>query len=260
MGFQSIHIEKADAVSRVILNRPPLNILDIAALRELSAAFENLPQDSKAVVLAAQGRAFSAGVDVKDHTADKVNEMMNSMHDVFEKLWALEQPTVAVVQGPALGGGMELAIACDFIIASESAQFGQPEIKVGVFPPIACLLLPRLLPWPKAMELLLTGEAINAQEAYKLGLVNKVVPAEQLEAEASAFVSKLKSLSGPVLKLAKKATLIGLWAAGPQPQSGWPKTLAHIERIYLEKLMKLEDAHEGLKAFLEKRKPQWKER
>jgi len=253
----AIRIEKIGDVVKVVLNRPPLNILDIAALRELSAAFENFSKDSKVMVLAAEGKAFSAGVDVKDHTADKVNEMMAAVHDVFLKLWALEQPTVAVVQGPALGGGMELAIACDFIIASEDAQFGQPEIKLGVFPPIACLLLPRLLPWPKAMELILTGESMSAQEAYRLGLVNRVLPAEQLEAEADAFLSKLKSLSGPVLKLAKKATLIGL---GQEWGPGWPKTLAQIERIYLDELMKLEDAHEGLKAFLEKRKPQWKER
>lgn len=256
MNFQNIRIERTNAVVKVALNRPPLNILDIAALRELSAAFENLPKESKVVVLKAEGKAFSAGVDVKDHTADKVHEMIKAMHDVFEKLWALEQPTVAVVQGPALGGGMELAIACDFIIASESAQFGQPEIKVGVFPPIACLLLPRLLPWPKALELILMGEAISAQEAYKLGLVNKVVPAEQLETEASAFVNRLASLSGPVLKLAKRAALVGL---GQEWGPGWPKTLAQIERLYLDELMKLEDAHEGLKAFLEKRKPQWKE-
>ncbi len=252
--MSAIRVESQAAVTRVVLNRPPLNILNIAALRELSAVLESLQKDkSKVVVLSAEGKAFSTGVDVKDHTADKVNEMMAAVHNVFEKLWTLESPTVAVVQGPALGGGMELAIACDFIIASESAQFGQPEIKVGVFPPIACLLLPRLLPWPKALELILTGEAISAQEAYRLGLVHKVVPAEQLETEANAFVGKLTNLSGPVLKLAKRAALCGFrWE--------WEETLKEIERIYLDELMRLEDAHEGLKAFLEKRKPQWKER
>lgn len=254
MSTQSIRLEKIDAVARVVLNRPPLNILNIAALRELSTALESLQKEAiKAVVLSAEGKAFSVGVDVKDHTADKVLEMMAAVHDVFERLWALEPPTVAVVQGSALGGGMELAIACDFIIASENAQFGQPEIKVGVFPPIACLLLPRLLPWPKALELILTGEAISAQEAYRLGLVNKVVPPEQLETEANAFVGKLTSLSRPVVKLAKRATLCGFrWE--------WEERLKEIERVYLNELMQLEDAHEGLRAFLEKRRPQWKER
>ncbi len=256
MSTPSIRLEKIDAVARVVLNRPPLNILDIAALRELGAALESLQKEkSRVVVLSAEGKAFSAGVDVKDHTADTVNEMMKAVHDVFERLWVLEQPTLAVVQGAALGGGMELAVACDFIIASEAAQFGQPEIKVGVFPPIACLLLPRLLPWPKALELILTGEAMSAQEAYHLGLVNKVVPLEQLGTEANAFVDKLTSLSGPVLKLAKRAALCGF-----KERWEWQEALAEIERLYMDELMKLEDAQEGLKAFLEKRKPQWKER
>jgi cyclohexa-1,5-dienecarbonyl-CoA hydratase len=181
--------------------------------------------------------------------------MMEVLHEVFAALWALEPPTVAVVQGAALGGGMELAIACDFIIASEQATFGQPEIKVGVFPPIACLLLPRLLPWPRALELILTGDSIDAQEAHRWGLVNRVVLADQLRQAASEFLEKLAGLSGPVLKLAKRATLLGL-----KERRDWESTLREIERLYLEDLMKLEDAEEGLRAFMEKRKPQWKER
>ncbi len=258
MSSQSVFVERTDAVAKVLLKRPPLNILDISALKELSAALERLHRDkSKVVVLAAEGKAFSAGVDIKDHTPDKVNAMMLVLRDVFEKLWALEQPTLAVVQGAALGGGMELAIGCDFIIASENAQFGQPEIKVGVFPPIACLLLPRLLPWPKALELILTGESITAQEVHRWGLVNRVVPSEQLEAEANSFVNKLTSLSGPALKLAKRASLIGF---GQEWGTLWAKTYAQIERLYLDELMKLEDAHEGLRAFIERRKPVWKQR
>ncbi|OGF55077.1 MAG: hypothetical protein A2Z21_04630 [Candidatus Fraserbacteria bacterium RBG_16_55_9] len=259
MEFPSIVLERTHSVAKLLLKRPPLNILDIAAMRELSVALESLRQDqsSKVVVLSAEGKAFSVGVDISDHTADKVDAMMTVLHEVFEGLWALEQPTVAIVKGAALGGGMELAIACDFIIASEGAQFGQPEIKVGVFPPIACLLLPRLLPWPRALELILTGESISAQEAYRLGLVNRVVPAENLAAEAEAFVSKLASLSGPVLKLAKRAARIGL---GQGRDPGSSKILAELDRLYLDELMKLEDAHEGLRAFMDKRNPAWQDR
>ena len=254
--MNSIQVEQKDAVARVILNRPPLNVLDIAALNELSAAFRDLKgPESKVVVLAAQGKAFSAGVDVKDHTADKVEAMMAAMRGVFEALWDLEQPTVAVVQGAALGGGMELAIGCDFLIASQDGKFGQPEIQVGVFPPIACLLLPRMLPWPKALELILTGDSISTEEAYRLGLVNRAVPADQLEKEANAFIDKLAGLSGPVLKLAKRATLCGF-----RERRDWQGALDEIERLYLDELMKLEDAEEGLMAFMEKRKPRWKER
>lgn len=254
--MSTIRVERDPSIARVVLDRPPLNVLGIAELRELSETLEKLRDDAaKVVVLAAEGKAFSAGVDIKDHTAEKVREMIVAVHEVFAHLWALPQPTVCVVQGAALGGGMELATACDFVIASENAQFGQPEIKVGVFPPIACLLLPRLLPWPKAMELILTGEAISAHEAYRLGLVNRVVLPEHLESEVSAFVGKLTALSGPVLKLAKRATLCGF-----KERWEWEEALAEIERFYLDDLMNLEDAHEGLRAFLEKRKPAWKER
>ncbi|MBI1743469.1 enoyl-CoA hydratase/isomerase family protein [Candidatus Acetothermia bacterium] len=251
-------MEKTNAVARVILNRPPLNVVDIQTLRALRDAFDSLRNDkSKVIVLSAEGKAFSAGVDIKDHTEDKVGTMMTLLREVFEMLWAFEQPTVAIVQGAAFGGGLELAIGCDFIIASESAQFGQPEIRVGVFPSIACLLLPRLIPWAKALELVLMGESISAQEAYRLGLVNRVVAAAQLETEAKAFVNKLAELSGPVLKLAKRAALVGL---GQEWSVDRMQSYAKLERLYLDEMMKLEDTHEGLKAFMEKRKPQWKER
>jgi len=253
---EGVRVEKRGAAAWVVVNRPPLNVLDIAALRELAGALQELKgSDAKAVVLAAEGKAFSAGVDVKDHTPDKVSEMMDVLHEVFSALWDLEQPTVAVVQGAALGGGMELAIACDFIVAAEQATFGQPEIKVGVFPPIACLLLPLMLPWPRALELILTGETIGAEEAQRWGLINRVVPPDQLEQAANEFLEKLTGLSGPVLKLSKRAALLGF-----KEQRDWEPTLREIERLYLDELMKLEDAEEGLRAFLEKRKPQWKER
>mgnify|MGYP005851297989 CR=1 FL=1 len=254
MGAQSIRLEKTDAISRVVLSCPPLNILDIPALRQLSALLESLQKDScKVVVLAAQGKAFSAGVDVKDHTVDKVHEMIATLHKVFEALWALPQPTVAAVQGMALGGGMELAIACDMVIASERAEFGQPEIQLGVIPPVAALLLPRLIGRKKALELIFTGERITAREAHALGLVNRVVDAEHFEKELAAFVEKLIALSGPVVKLAKKAVYLPL-------DRDLPRMMERVEQLYLDELMKLEDAQEGLRAFLEKRKPQWQKR
>jgi len=253
---EGVRVEKKGAAAWVVLNRPPLNVLDIAALQELAGALQELKSsDAKVIALAAEGKAFSAGVDVKDHTPEKVHGMMEAVHEVFAALWDLEQPTVAVVQGAALGGGMELAIACDFIVASEQATFGQPEIKVGVFPPIACLLLPRMLPWPRALELILTGETIGASEAQRWGLINRVVPPDQLEQAANEFLEKLTSLSGPVLKLSKRAALLGF-----KERREWEPTLREIERLYLDELMKLEDAEEGLRAFLDKRKPQWKER
>jgi len=163
----------------------------------------------------------------------------------------LKVPSIAVVNGSALGGGCELALYCDMVIATEKSKFGQPEIQVGVFPPIAALIFPRIIGRKKAMELILSGETVSAQEALTLGLINKVVPEASLNEEVKGFIEKFKKLSGIVLKMAKEATLAGL-------NDDLEKGLQAIEKIYLNRLMKSYDATEGLKAFLEKRKPTWK--
>jgi cyclohexa-1,5-dienecarbonyl-CoA hydratase len=246
----AISIEKSNGVSRVSLNRPPLNVIDIPMMEEIDRALALLKTDSatKVVVIAAQGKAFSAGVDIKDHTPERVEMMLTKFHAIFRTLWSLEQPVVATVQGDALGGGCELAMACDFIVASESAKFGQPEIKVGTFAPIATLLLPQIIGRKKANELLLTGNSIDAREAEHLGLVNVVAAPASFDAEVDAFVARLATLSGVVLRHAKHAIRLGL-----------EQDLADLERYYLDKLMKSEDALEGLTAFMEKRPPVWKE-
>jgi cyclohexa-1,5-dienecarbonyl-CoA hydratase len=164
----------------------------------------------------------------------------------------LKVPSIAIINGSALGGGCELALYCDMVIATEKAKFGQPEIQVGVFPPIAALIFPRIIGRKKAMELILSGETISAQEALTLGLINKVVPEASLQEEVNGFIERFKKLSGIVLRLAKEATLAGL-------NDDLEKGLKTIEKIYLEDLMKSHDAMEGLKAFLEKRKPTWKD-
>jgi len=165
---------------------------------------------------------------------------------------ALKVPSIAVVNGSALGGGCELALYCDMVIATEKAKFGQPEIQVGVFPPIAALVFPRMIGRKKAMELILSGDIISAQEALALGMVNKIVPEASLVEEVNGFIEKFKKLSGIVLKLTKEATLAGL-------NDDMDQGLKAIEKIYLDRLMKTNDAIEGLKAFLDKRKPTWKD-
>ncbi len=194
----NIFVEKNNSITRVTINRPPLNVLDIATIRELAAALEDVRADAacRVVVLAAAGKFFSAGVDIADHTAERVDEMIAVFHGVIRALWALEQPTVAAVQGSALGGGMELALACDFIVASDKAKFAQPEIQVGVFPPIAALALPRLLPRKKAFEMILTGDAIDAHAAERWGLVNVVAAPDEFENALHAFVARLNKLRG----------------------------------------------------------------
>ena len=203
---------------------------------------------------AAEGsKAFSAGVDVSEHTADKVDEMIEVFHRIFRLLDALEVPTVAVVGGAALGGGCELVLFCDMVIASERASFGQPEIQVGVIPPIAVAALPGIIGPKKALEVVLIGDRIRAAEAERLGLVNKVVPPEELRTAADEFVGKLAKLSGAVLRLTKRAVRVG-------STGRFADGLAAVEELYLGPLMATEDAHEGLAAFMEKRTPVWKDR
>ena len=260
MEFQHITFEKRDGVARLTLNKPPLNVLDIAMMREISTALEGLSDDAAVKVLvfeAAEGsKAFSAGVDISEHTADMVEEMIGVFHRIFRLLDGLEVPTVAVVGGAALGGGCELALFCDMVIASEKASFGQPEIQVGVFPPIAAVALPGIIGPKKALEMVLIGDRIRAPEALQLGLVNKVVPPEELRAAADEFVGKLSKLSGAVLRLTKRAVRIG--SGGGSADSSFADGLAAVEELYLGPLMATEDAHEGLAAFMEKRAPVWK--
>ncbi len=253
--LQNIIFERRAEEARIILNHPPVNIMDIATMKEINAALESLQEDdeTKVLVVGAQGKAFCAGVDVRDHTAERVNEMVEVFHRIFRLMWSLDIPTVAAVNGACLGGGCELATFCDMIIASEAATFGQPEIQVGVYPPVAAVTFPRLMPYVKAMELLLTGDVIDAREAERLGIVNKVVPVESFEDEVSGFVGKLTALSAIVLRLTKRATLQGL-------SLDFEEALTRSEQIYLNSLMKTEDASEGLQAFMEKRKPVWKGR
>ena len=253
MVFKHIQTELKDGVATLTLNRAPVNVLNIEMMEEIDAYFEGLLKEKslKLLVIQAAGKAFSAGVDVGEHLGDLVNKMIEVFHKMFHLMDALKVPSLAVVNGSALGGGCELALYCDMVIATEKAKFGQPEIQVGVFPPIAALILPRIMGRKKAMELILVGDTISAQEALALGLINKVVPEASLADEANKFIEKFKRLSGVVLKWTKEAVLEGL-----NDDTG--KGLKAIEKIYLDKVMKTHDAIEGLKAFLEKRKPSYK--
>lgn len=255
MTFKHIQTEMKEGVAFVTLNRPPLNWLNLEMMEEINTYFESLKKDTtlKLLVIQASGKAFSVGVEVADHLGDLGPKMIETFHRMFHQMDELGVPSIAAVQGAALGGGCELAIYCDMVIATEKARFGQPEIQVGVFPPIAALIFPRMIGRKKAMELILAGETITSQEALSIGLINKVVPEASFQEELNAFIGKFKKLSGVVLKLTKKATLAGL-------NDDTLQGLKAIEKVYLDQLMKTEDATEGLKAFLEKRTPTWKDR
>jgi cyclohexa-1,5-dienecarbonyl-CoA hydratase len=207
----------------------------------------------KVLLLAAEGRAFCAGVAVEDHLGDRARPMLAAFHRVFRTLHALECATVAAVQGPALGGGAELAAFCDLVIASESATFGQPEIKVGVFPPIAAVHYPARIGIARTIQLLLSGEALPARAAERMGLVDRVVPASDLETAVSAAIAAFTDKSAAILRLTKQAVRRG-------QGDRFDAALSELEEMYLWRLMQTEDAEEGLRAFLAKRRPVWKDR
>src|SRR5437867_3329828 len=167
--FQNIKFRIEDRVARITFARPPLNILNIAMMREISAALNQcaLQRDLAAIVFdAAEGtRAFSAGVAVEEHVAETVFQMLDSFHSIFRALVQISKPVIGVIDGPAFAGGCELVAACDIVIASDRARFGQPEIKLGVFPPVAAILLPRLIGDKKAREMILLGEIIDTNRS-----------------------------------------------------------------------------------------------
>ncbi|MEE9295636.1 MAG: enoyl-CoA hydratase/isomerase family protein [Phycisphaerae bacterium] len=245
----------SDGLASVTLNRPPLNVLHIPMMAEFNTLLETLISraDLAAVVIRATGKTFSAGVDVADHTPDKVGEMIRLFHGIFRKLAMTDALTIAVVQGAALGGGCELACFCDIVLSSDRAKFGQPEVQVGVFPPVAACVFPLQVGLKKAIELTTLGSTIKAPEALRIGLVNQVYAADEFERQVEAYLADIRRLSRPVVRLAKRATMV---VAREQILSH----LEEAEKLYLDDLMKLEDAHEGIAAFEEKRAPQWKHR
>lgn len=250
--FPEISVENDGTVARITLRRPPLNILDLEMIRELNRVLRDLRDDAslRALVFCAEGKAFSAGVSVQDHLPEAVRLTLGAFHDVFRHLRRLGCPTIAAVQGAALGGGCELACFADLVIASEAASFGLPEIKLGVFPPVAAVHFPDRIGLARTLELVLGGETIPAREAERIGLVDRVVAADALASALEEAVARRRDKSAATLRLARRAVL---GASG----RNFGERLAEAERLYLDELMATSDASEGLCAFLEKRAPAW---
>ncbi len=254
MGYRFIGLELGERRASIVLNRPPLNVLNVEMLDEFKGAVEEASgSGAKVLLVRGEGKTFSAGVDVADHTKDKVESMLRSFNQGLLRLLGFEGVTVAQVHGHCLGGGLEVAMACDLVYASTDTVLGQPEIKLAHFPPFGAAIYPVLIGSRRAAYLILTGRSVTAEEAVELGMVNAVFPREELKSKVEEVCEELEGYSGAALRLAKRA-LQGSLPVSPED------VLRGAEQIYLEELMATEDATEGLQAFMEKRKPAWRDR
>jgi cyclohexa-1,5-dienecarbonyl-CoA hydratase len=253
--FQFIKFRIEENVARLTLNRPEHNLLNETMLREIADAisFAGDQKEVRLIVLDSACRVFSGGVDVGEYTSDRVFQMIDVFHSVFAGMLETSKPVLTVVNGPAIGGGAELAAFGDLVIATPKARFAQPEVTIGVFPPLASTILPFLVGPKIALELVLLGEPVSAERALELGLINRLVPEAQLESTVKDLIARITGHSGPVLTMAKKAILGGM---GLSLRDG----LKNSMDIFLNELYRLEDSQEGVRALVEKRKPNWKNR
>lgn len=246
-----VHVALDRRVATISLDRPPLNVMNIAMMDELHSAIASVASRCDVLILRGAGeRAFSAGAEIADHVPERVGDMLRAFHRVFVELWRGKMVTLAEVHGHCLGGGCELATFCNFVVAAESATFGQPEIKLGCFPPVAMVTFPRLIGMRSALDVILSGRTLSASEAHRIGLVTRVVPPGDLEQAVASFVEDLRALSPSVLSMARRA----LWNSDG---FDFERSLQSVEEFYLNELMRTHDANEGIRAFLEKRQPIW---
>ena len=255
MAYTYIKTEQEGGIARIIFNRPKHNMLSIAMMKEMNSELETLLADGdlKCLVFLGEGPSFCAGVDVGDHKPELVDNMIATFNRLFELVDKLEVPTIAAVHGACLGGGMEVAIACDMIIAAKSALFGQPEIKLGFFPPYAAIRLPKLVGQAKALEICITGKRYTADEARSMGFVSQATDDDKFSGELEKLVGEIKTSSPLIIRLNKRAIRQSLG-------KGFATALAGAGDLFLHTLMKTEDTQEGMNSYFERRKPEWKNR
>ena len=251
--YSHIGVERTDQVARIVLNRPKHNVLNIPMMNELNNELAAVVADNdlKCLVISGAGKSFCAGVEVGDHKPEMVDEMVAVFNRIFELINTIDIPVIAAVQGACLGGGMELAIACDMIIAAENAFFGQPEIKLGFFPPYAALRLPELVGPAKAIEICTTGRNYSASQAAALGFVSRTAAGEALTEEVNNAVKEICMASPLIIRLNKRAVKRHLGI-------GFSQGVDLISNYFLKTMMKTQDTLEGIQSFEEKRRPEWK--
>ena len=253
MSFSTIEFYPGPRVASIVLNRPPVNVINFDMLNDLHAAWDEVEGlKAQVVVLSGAGAsAFSAGVDIADHMPDRIGASLTRFHELILRMRRSDCITIAAIHGHTLGGGAELAMMCDFIIAADDTRIGQPEILLACYPPVAAAHLPAAIGLHNASEMVLLGEPIDAARAERLGLVNRVVPHADLAGTVDSYVDKLLTKSSVALAMAKRALRD---AVGDQ----FEKALARSEHVYLTELVESEDMVEGVQSFMEKRPPSWK--
>jgi cyclohexa-1,5-dienecarbonyl-CoA hydratase len=248
-----LKVDKSAGIARLTLARPKHNVFHIAMMQELIAELEKLKVDPdlKCVAISGEGPSWCAGVEVADHKPDQVDAMIATFNRMLELIEGQEVPTIAAVHGGCLGGGMEAAIACDIIVAAKSAVFGQPEIKLGFFPPYAAIRLPQLVGPAKAIEICTTGKRYTAEDAKNLGFIAYCVEDGRLVETVDGLVKEIQYASPLIIRLNKRAVKqhVGL---------SFPAALKGVSDLFLNTLMKTADTLEGIASFEEKRKPVWK--
>jgi cyclohexa-1,5-dienecarbonyl-CoA hydratase len=254
-GLEFIRVQVSGPVARLTLQRPEHNLLNEQMLRELAQGITGASGNAAVnlIVLDSACKVFSAGVDVGEYTGERAFSMLDAFHAACTAMLEAAQPVLVVVDGAAIGGGAELVAYGDLVVATPRARFALPEITIGMFPPLASTMFPHIVGPKRALELILTGEAISAERARDLGLVNRLVPEAQLQPAVNEWIGKITAQSGAVLGMAKKAVLAGMGMS-------LRDALRNSMNVFLNELYRLEDSQEGLRALLEKRKPQWKNR
>lgn len=244
---------KAKGVARIVLNRPKHNVFNIDMMQELTELLAQLNNDTelKCVVIAAQGASWCAGVEVSDHKPELAPEMIRVFDALLKQIHALAVPSIAAVHGACLGGGMEVAIACDMIVASKAAIFGQPEIKLGFVPPYAAVRLPHLVGPSRAVEICTTGRRYSAEAVHRMGLVAELLETDAFEEGLEKLIKEIGHCSPLIIRLNKKAVTQHL---GMDIDTA----MESVSDLFLNQLMKTEDTLEGIKSFEEKRRPEWK--
>jgi cyclohexa-1,5-dienecarbonyl-CoA hydratase len=248
-----LKLDQSGGVARITLARPKHNVFNIEMMKELITELEKLKADRelKCVVIAGEGPSWCAGVEVADHKPAQVDAMIATFNRMLELIEGQVVPTIASVHGACLGGGMEAAIACDIVVAGKSAVFGQPEIKLGFFPPYAAIRLPHLVGPGKAIEICTTGKRYVAEDAKNMGFVSSCVEDSRLAETVDALVKEIQYASPLIIRLNKQAVKQHLGLV-------FPEALKGVSDLFLNTLMKTADTLEGMASFEEKRKPTWK--